>query len=110
MFVRQYEDGPTACLVYKVTGRVGITAFDSGQPISGSIVQWREMKNFRRKRIPQTGGARRTTRGELPLYSANLGSPIFVESWNGGSPLNWVEFMGRWEITRVDRKTPESDD
>ena len=70
------------------------------------------MKNFRRNRIFQSGGAtrRRTPRGELPLYSANLGSPIFVESWNGGSPLNWVEFMGRWEITRVDRKKPESDD
>jgi len=70
------------------------------------------MKNFRRKRIPQTGGAthRRTTRGELPLYSANLGSPIFVESWNGGSPLNWVEFMGRWEFTRADLQKPDSDD
>jgi hypothetical protein len=46
----------------------------------------------------------------MPLYSANLCSPIFVESWNGGSPLNWVEFMGRWEITRADRRNPESDD
>ena len=70
------------------------------------------MKNFRRKRTPRSGGAthRRTPRGELPLYSANLCSPIFVESWNGGSPLNWVEFMGRWEITRADRGDPESGD
>ena len=70
------------------------------------------MKNFRRKRIPHSDGTthRRSPRGELPLYSANLGSPIFVESWNGGSPLNWVEFMGRWEINRVDRKNHESDD
>jgi len=70
------------------------------------------MKSFRRKRIPHSGGAthRRTPRGELPLYSANLGSPIFVETWSGGSPLNWVEFMGRWEITRADRRHPESDD
>jgi len=70
------------------------------------------MKNFRRKRTPLSDGAthRRTPRGEMPLYSANLCSPIFVESWNGGSPLNWVEFMGRWEITRADRRNPESDD
>lgn len=70
------------------------------------------MKNFRRKWIPHFAGAthRRTPRGELPLFSANLGSPIFVESWNGGSPLNWVEFMGRWEITRADRSDPESSD
>ena len=70
------------------------------------------MKNFRRNQILQSGGTtrRRTPRGELPLFSANLGSPIFVESWNGGSPLNWVEFMGRWEITRVDRQKPDSDD
>jgi hypothetical protein len=47
---------------------------------------------------------------ELPLRSANLGSPIFVESWNGGSPLNWVEFMGRWEIRRSDRPAPGADD
>jgi hypothetical protein len=39
---------------------------------------------------------------EPPLSAASLGSPIFVESWNGGSPLNWVEFISRWENTRVD--------
>jgi hypothetical protein len=49
-------------------------------------------------------------RGEPPLHTASLGSPIFVESWNGGSPLNWVEFMGRWEITRVDRHPPKQED
>ena len=46
----------------------------------------------------------------MPLYSANLCSPIFVESWNGGSPLNWVEFMGRWEITRADHRDPKQED
>jgi hypothetical protein len=62
--------------------------------------------------MPPSGneGHRRQPRVEPPLHAANLGSPIFVESWNGGSPLNWVEFMGRWEHTRVDRHRPEKDD
>jgi hypothetical protein len=67
------------------------------------------MKYFRRKRGPRDDGTthRRQLRRELPLCTASLCSPIFVESWNGGSPLNWVEFMGRWEITRADRNDPE---
>jgi hypothetical protein len=70
------------------------------------------MKYFRRKTQPRNGNAthRRHLRGEPPLHAASLGSPIFVESWNGGSPLNWVEFMGRWEITRIDRQPPKQDD
>ena len=46
-------------------------------------------------------------RGEPPLSTASLCSPIFVETWNGGSPLNWVEFMGRWESTRIDHRPPK---
>jgi hypothetical protein len=67
------------------------------------------MKYFRRKRGPRDNGTthRRQLRQEPPLCTANLCSPIFVESWNGGSPLNWVEFMGRWEKTRADR--PDAD-
>jgi hypothetical protein len=63
------------------------------------------MKYFRRKRTRRPDGTthRRQIRQEPPLCSANLCSPIFVESWNGGSPLNWVEFMNRWEITRADK-------
>jgi hypothetical protein len=53
---------------------------------------------------------KRVLEHELPLRSASLGSPIFVESWNGGSPLNWVEFMGRWEVGRSDRPGPVTDD
>jgi hypothetical protein len=70
------------------------------------------MRNFRRKPSPRNGNTthRRQLRGEPPLHTASLGSPIFVESWNGGSPLNWVEFMGRWEITRVDRHPPKQED
>jgi len=70
------------------------------------------MKYFRRKKSPRHGNAthRRHLRSELPLHSASLGSPIFVESWNGGSPLNWTEFMGRWEITRVDRSNNKQED
>jgi len=70
------------------------------------------MNYFRRKSHPSNGSTthRRHLRGELPLCAASLGSPIFVESWNGGSPLNWVEFMGRWEFTRPDRSTRKQED
>jgi hypothetical protein len=70
------------------------------------------MKNFRKKPKRANGGAthRRRLRGEPPLHAASLGSPIFVESWNGGSPLNWVEFMGRWETTRIDHHPPDQED
>ena len=70
------------------------------------------MKYFRRKQNPRNGTAthRRHLRGEPPLYAASLGSPIFVESWNGGSPLNWTEFMGRWEFTRSDRRATKEED
>jgi len=70
------------------------------------------MRYFRRKSHPRNGSTthRRHLRGEQPLYAASLSSPIFVESWNGGSPLNWVEFMGRWEFTRSDRSTHKQED
>ena len=70
------------------------------------------MNYFRRKSHPRNGGTthRRNLRGEQPLYAASLSSPIFVESWNGGSPLNWVEFMGRWEFTRSDRSSNKDED
>lgn len=73
---------------------------------------WSEMKHHRRKTSRRNGGTnhRRHIRSEPPLRAASLSSPIFVESWNGGSPLNWVEFMGRWEATRVDHHPPEQDD
>jgi hypothetical protein len=70
------------------------------------------MRYFQRKRskISSDSTHRLSPRGDLPLYAASLGNPIFVESWNGGSPLNWVEFMGRWEVTRVDRQDSDPDD
>ena len=70
------------------------------------------MKYFRRRSTSRNGNTtyRRHLRGEPPLFAASLSSPIFVESWNGGSPLNWVEFMGRWEFTRADRNTGKQED
>jgi hypothetical protein len=70
------------------------------------------MKYFRREHPPRNGNTthRRHLRSEPPLHSASLCSPIFVESWNGGSPLNWIEFMGRWEIRRVDHHPPKQED
>jgi hypothetical protein len=70
------------------------------------------MKYFRRKSHPRNGSTThgRHLRGEPPFCTASLSSPIFVESWNGGSPLNWVEFMGRWEFTRSDRSATKDED
>ena len=69
------------------------------------------MRAFRRKRADKKNGTshRRPLRDDETMRSASLGSPIFVESWNGGSPLNWLEFMGRWETKRADRKSSETD-
>jgi len=70
------------------------------------------MRYFQKKQTeinPDTSH-RQTPRGDLPLYAASLGNPIFVESWNGGSPLNWVEFMGRWETTQVRRDDTDAED
>ena len=85
---------------------------DIRQPVNGSCVQWRLMRFFRRKRARRNADSTKSLspRGDLPIYAASLGNPIFVESWNGGSPLNWLEFMGRWEVTRVDRSDSDSDD
>ena len=71
-----------------------------------------EMKRPKKNGFASSNGANgnRPLEHELPLRSANLGSPIFSESWNGGSPLNWVEFMGRWEVGRSDRRSPAADD
>ncbi|MEJ2188574.1 MAG: hypothetical protein P8Y93_04000 [Acidobacteriota bacterium] len=70
------------------------------------------MKKERRHRVRRISGTarRRRQRREESLRSASLGSPIFVESWHQGSPLNWVEFMRRWETTRTDRRRKTRDD
>jgi hypothetical protein len=71
-------------------------------------VEWREMNNRRGSLAHRTiiTSHRRRPSGEPSLRSASLGSPIFVESWHHGSPLNWVEFMGSWQSRRMDR-TPK---
>jgi hypothetical protein len=81
-----------------------IVSATADQLFSAPNVRWSAMKFFRKKPTPRNGDTthRRRLHGEPPLHAASLGSPIFVESWNGGSPLNWVEFMGRWETTRID--------
>lgn len=94
--------------------QIGVEELIAGpsQPSAVSRVIWRTMKYFRRKPVPRKNATshRRRFRGELPLRTASLGSPIFVESWNGGSPLNWIEFMGRWENRRSDSAPVESAD
>ena len=95
-----------------VKGRDRNVSVSAYQPFALSRVRWSEMQYFRRKPRPNNGSTthRRHLRGEPPLHAASLGSPIFVESWNGGSPLNWVEFMGRWETRRSDQSTRTQDD
>ena len=70
------------------------------------------MKKNRRSGTQRANGTthRRRMRGDETLRSASLGSPIFVESWHQGSPLNWVEFMGSWESSRADRRREASED
>lgn len=70
------------------------------------------MKNHRapRRHRSREASYRRPPRRQVPLRFASLGSPLFVETWNGGSPLNWVEFMGGWERARSDRRSNNSDD
>lgn len=32
----------------------------------------------------------------IALRAANLSAPVFRESWQAGSPLNWCEFIACW--------------
>jgi hypothetical protein len=34
---------------------------------------------------------------EAALRIASLSSPAFDESWQAGSPLDWTEFIARWQ-------------
>jgi hypothetical protein len=34
---------------------------------------------------------------EAALRIASLSSPAFEESWQAGSPLDWTEFIARWQ-------------
>jgi len=49
-------------------------------------------------------------RDRLTLHSAALGSPMFQESWTAGSPLNWIEFVTRWEERRRPSRTYDAPD
>jgi len=37
---------------------------------------------------------------EEALRTASLSSPVFEESWRAGSPLDWTEFIARWQSPR----------
>ena len=39
---------------------------------------------------------------EEALRTASLSSPVFEESWRAGSPLDWTEFIARWQSPRSD--------
>jgi len=48
-------------------------------------------------------GRRRTVADDqTALQAANLCSPVFEESWRAGSPLNWCEFVARWQACGAD--------
>lgn len=36
------------------------------------------------------------------LRAANLCTPVFKEPWCAGSPLNWCEFIARWQACRAE--------
>jgi hypothetical protein len=39
---------------------------------------------------------------EEALRTASLSSPGFEESWRAGSPLDWTEFIARWQLPATD--------
>ena len=85
---------------------------EESQPLAVVGVEWRTMKNRRDFRAHRTiiTARRRRQRNEDTLRLATLGSPIFVESWHHGSPLNWVEFMGSWHARRIDQPPKKTED
>jgi hypothetical protein len=50
-------------------------------------------------RNPKGNEARRwrSRDDEAALRTASLSSPGFQESWRAGSPLDWTEFITRWQ-------------
>jgi hypothetical protein len=44
---------------------------------------------------------------EEALRAASLSSPGFAESWRAGSPLNWIEFIARWQSVATDEGATE---
>jgi hypothetical protein len=47
-------------------------------------------------------GRQRSSRDdEAALRLASLSSPAFEESWQAGSPLDWTEFIARWQSPNV---------
>lgn len=59
----------------------------------------RTMTHAGRPRDPKRGGLRRwrSRDDEAALRTASLSSPGFEESWRAGSPLDWTEFIARWQ-------------
>lgn len=55
-------------------------------------------------RIPKRNGVRRwrSRDDEAALRTATLSSPGFEESWRAGSPLDWTEFIARWQSPAPD--------
>lgn len=57
-----------------------------------------------RPRDPKRNGVRRwrSRDDEAALRTASLSSPGFQESWRAGSPLDWTEFIARWQSPAPD--------
>ena len=55
-------------------------------------------------RNPKRNGVRRwrSRDDEAALRTATLSSPGFDESWRAGSPLDWTEFIARWQSPAPD--------
>jgi len=48
--------------------------------------------------LTSANGQRRWSRDdEAALRVASLSSPAFEETWQAGSPLDWTEFIARWQ-------------
>jgi hypothetical protein len=55
-------------------------------------------REHRHHDLTLVNGQRRWARDdEAALRAASLSSPGFAESWQAGSPLDWTEFIARWQ-------------
>jgi len=50
------------------------------------------------RELTSANGQRRWARDDdAALRAASLSSPGFTETWQAGSPLDWTEFIARWQ-------------
>jgi hypothetical protein len=63
------------------------------------------MVGFKKRTRGKKNGHRQPANGSsVTILAADLATPDFDESWQAGSPLNWVDFVNHWDRQRALRK------